>query len=147
MDEIYHHALKLLRRRDYTTSQLRHKIEAKFGVVPNEVIESLSEHRYLDDVRYAANLVARRRHCHPSRVREELANAEVSPEIIEAAISKGDWLSLPDALRNKMMDWNLHAPIHNREASRLFRALARSGFPEDEIREELDRIHEQQESL
>jgi len=143
VDEIYHHALKLLRRRDYTISQLRQKMEAKFGVVPHEVLETLLEHRYLDDVRYAANVVARRRHSHPSSVGEELASAGISREVIEAALSKGDWLSLPDVLRAKMRSWNLHAPIHNREASRLFRALARLGFPEDEIREELERIHEQ----
>ena len=144
MDEIYHHALKLLRRRDYTTSELRQKIEKKYGVAPKEVIQILSEHHYLDDARYAANLVTRRRHCHPSNVREELNNAGVSSEIIDEAISKGDWLSLQYALRNKMTGWNLHAPIDNRNASRLFRVLSRLGFPEEEIREELDRIRVQQ---
>ena len=144
MDEIYHHALKLLRRRDYTISQLRNKIEKKFGVVPDELIQALSEHRYLDDARYAANLVARRRHCHPSNVRNELSDAGVSGEIIEDALSSGDWVSLQDALRARLKLWNLHAPLNSRNASRLFRALARLGFPEDEIREELERILEQQ---
>ena len=31
MNEIYHHALKLLRRKDYTKQQLLEKLEAKFG--------------------------------------------------------------------------------------------------------------------
>jgi SOS response regulatory protein OraA/RecX len=144
VDEIYHHALKLLRRRDYTISQLREKMEIKFGEVPAEIIETLLQHRYLDDARYAVNLVAKRRHCHPSAVREELLRAGVSGEIIEESILNGDWLTLRDALRAKMKGWNLHAPVHQREASRLFRALARLGFPEDEIREELELIHEQQ---
>jgi SOS response regulatory protein OraA/RecX len=144
VDEIYHHALKLLRRRDYTISQLRQKMELRFGEVPQEIIETLLKNRYLDDARYAVNLAARRRNCHPSAVREELLRAGVSPEIIEESISNGDWPSLRDALRAKMKGWNLHAPVHNRDASRLFRALARLGFPEDEIREELELIHEQQ---
>jgi SOS response regulatory protein OraA/RecX len=144
VDEIYHHALKLLRRRDYTIFQLREKVAIKFGEVPPEIMEALLQRRYLDDGRYAANLVAKRRHCHPSAVREELLRAGVSGEIIEESISNCDWPTLRDALRAKMKGWNLHAPLHNREASRLFRALARLGFPEDEIREELELIHEQQ---
>jgi SOS response regulatory protein OraA/RecX len=144
VDEIYHHAVKLLRRRDYTISQLRDKLEVKFGEVPGEILERLLEHRYLDDSRYAANLVARRRNYHPSAIREELFRAGVSVEISEIAISNGDWHGLPESLGAKMKGWNLHAPIHNREASRLFRALARLGFPEDEIQEELDKIRGQQ---
>lgn len=143
MDEIYHQALKLLRRRDYTVAQLREKLAGRFGDVPIETIEILLKRRFLDDTRFSGNLVVKRRDCHPSLVREELIRNGVSPEIIEQAISSNDWPSLQDVLRAKMNDWKLHAPIHHREASRLFRALARLGYPEDEIREELDQLHEQ----
>ena len=56
MNEIYHHALKLLRRKDYTQKQLREKLEEKFGEVPEDIIAQLLEKRYLNDQRYADKL-------------------------------------------------------------------------------------------
>src|SRR5205823_14237375 len=109
-----------------------------------EIIETLLKKRFLDDARYAGNLVAKRRDCDPSLVREELLRAGVSPEITEQALATKHWPSLQDVLRAKMNDLKLHAPIHQKEAARLYRALARLGFPEDNIREELDQLHEQQ---
>ena len=49
MNEIYHHALKLLRRKDYTQKQLREKLEEKFGNVPDEITQQLLAKRFLDD--------------------------------------------------------------------------------------------------
>jgi SOS response regulatory protein OraA/RecX len=144
VDEIYHQALKLLRRRDYTIAQLRERLASKFGEVPKETIETLQKKRFLDDARYAGNFVVKRRDFHPSLVREELLNSGVSPEIVEQALSVNDWPSLQQVVRAKMTDWKLQAPIQRREAGRLYRALARLGYPEDEIREELERLHEQQ---
>ena len=143
MDEIYHQALKLLRRRDYTILQLREKLASRFGEVPQETIDTLLRKRFLDDSRFAGNYVVKHRESHPSLVREELLHSGVSPEIVEQAISINDWPSLRDVLRARMNDWKLHAPIHHRDTARLFRALARLGYPEDEIREELEPFHEQ----
>ena len=143
MDEIYHHALKLLRRRDYTVAQLREKLESKFEDVPKETIETLLKKRFLDDARYAGNFVMKRRDFHPLLVRDELLNNGVSPEIIEQALSVNDWPSLQHVLRAKIIDWKLQAPIHRKDINRLYRALARLGYPEEEIREELEQLHEQ----
>ena len=142
MEEIYHQALKLLRRRDYTVAQLREKLESKFGEVPKETIDMLQKKRFLDDARYAGNFVMKRRDFHPSLVRDELLNSGVSPEIIEQALSVHDWPSLQHIVRAKMIDWKLQSPIHRKEANRLYRVLARLGYPEDEIREELEQLHE-----
>lgn len=143
MDEIYHQALKLLRRRDYTVAQLREKLESRFGEVPKETIDMLLKKRFLDDVRYAGNFVMKRRDSHPSLVRDELLNSGVSPEIVEQALSVNDWPSLQHVVRAKLIDWKLQAPIHRKEANRLYRTLARLGYPEEEIREELEQLHEQ----
>lgn len=143
MDEIYHHALKLLRRRDYTVFQLRQRLAIKFGEVPQETIETLLKKRFLDDRRFASNFVIKRGDSHPSLVREELLVAGVSTDIIDEALAIKDWPSLQDVLRAKMIDWKLQPPIPRREAARLFRALARLGYSEDEIREELEPLHEQ----
>jgi SOS response regulatory protein OraA/RecX len=142
VDEIYHQALKLLRRRDYTVAQLREKLESKFGEFPKETIDMLQKKRFLDDARFAGNFVMKRRDSHPSSVRDELMNSGVSPEIIEQALSVNDWPSLQHVVRAKMIDWKLQAPIHRKEANRLYRVLARLGYPEDEIREELEQLHE-----
>jgi SOS response regulatory protein OraA/RecX len=143
VDEIYHQALKLLRRRDHSVAQLREKLSQRYGEVPDELIETLRNKRFLDDARFAGNLVVKRRDCDPSLVREELRHAGIPAEIAEQALAAGDWSSLQDVLRAKMAHWKLHAPIQPKEAARLFRALARLGYPEDNIREELDQLHEQ----
>ena len=143
MDEIYHHALKLLRRRDYTVAQLCEKLALRFGEVPKETIEVLLKKRFLDDVRFAGNFIVKRRDAHPGLVREEMLGAGISADTVEKALANNDWPSLQDVLRAKMTDWKLQAPIPRREAGRLFRALARLGYPEDEIREELEQLHEQ----
>jgi SOS response regulatory protein OraA/RecX len=142
VDEIYHHALKLLRRRDYTIAQLREKLEIKFGEVPGETIDTLKNKRFLDDARYAGNLVNKRTDFHPSMVREELLASGVSPDIIEQALSGHPWPSLQHVVRAKMGAWKLQVPIQRKEANRLYRILARLGYPEDEIREELEQLHE-----
>ncbi len=144
MDEIYNQALKLLRRRDYTVAELCERLASKFGEIPKETIATLQKKRFLDDTRYAGNFVVKRKDFHPSLVREELLNRGVSPEIVEQALSVNDWPSLQQVVRAKMIDWKLQAPIHHREAGRLYRALVRLGYPEDEIREELEQLHEQQ---
>ena len=143
MDEIYHHALKLLRRRDYTERRLREKLELKFGSVPAEVIRQLLEKRFLDDRRYAENFVAKHPDRHPEGVRAALEEAGVAPQTVDAVLRARDWPSLPDVLKAKMRIWRLHPPLPQRDAARLFRLLSRLGYPEEEIREELEQLHEQ----
>jgi len=47
MNEIYAYALKLLRIRDYTVSELRARLEAKFGAVPPELMEQLLQRKFV----------------------------------------------------------------------------------------------------
>ena len=143
MDEIYHYALKALQRRDYTEKQLREKLETKFGEAPVAVISQLRAKRFLDDRRYADNFVRKHADNHPEQVRSLLDAAGVGRETIDEAVSAVNWPSLRDVLKAKMLDWRFHAPLQRREATRLFRVLARLGYSEDEIREELDQFHEQ----
>jgi SOS response regulatory protein OraA/RecX len=143
VDEIYHHALKLLRRRDYTEKQLREKLEDKFEDVPSEVFSMLRAKRFLDDRRYAENFVAKHLDAHPTRVRELLGEAGISRETIELAVAAVNWPSLRDVLKAKMLDWRFVPPLERRDAARLFRALNRLGYSDDELREELEQLHEQ----
>jgi regulatory protein len=143
VDEIYHHALKLLRRRDYTEKQLREKLADKFEDVPSEVFSLLRAKRFLDDRRYAENFVAKHTDTHPARVRELLDAAGVPRETIDLALSTVNWPSLRDVLKAKMLDWRFAPPLERRDVARLFRALSRLGYSEDELREELEQLHEQ----
>ena len=144
MNEIYGHALKLLRRRDYTIQQMRRKLEDKFGEAPQAVINQLLQKRFLDDRRFAENVVQKHQDAHPSRVLTDLIEAGVPEEIAQAAVAARDWPSLRDALKAKMDVLRLRPPLEPRDAARLFRALSRLGYEEEEIREELQQLHDQQ---
>jgi SOS response regulatory protein OraA/RecX len=143
VDEIYHHALKLLRRRDYTKRQLQEKLEAKYGRVPDDLLSQLSAKRYLDDRRYADNFVAKHPEAHPARVREELQDSGIDGKTIDLVIDAFEWPSLQAVLKAKMIAWRLSPPLQRRDAARLFRVLNRLGYPEDDIREELEQLDDQ----
>ena len=143
MNEIYHYALKALQRRDYTEKQLREKLEGKFGEVPTEVVSLLLTKHFLDDRRFAENFVAKHADSHPEHVRSLLGDAGVRRETIDAAVSAINWPSLRDVLKAKMSVRRLRPPLERRDVARLFRLLSRLGHPEDDIREELEQLHEQ----
>ena len=137
MDEVYSYALKLLRGRDYTVARLREKLEAKFGAVPQEVLDQLLQKKFLNDRRFAENYVTKRKDRGAAMLREELAARGVASPLIDEILSRADWPSLQEALAARMSDWKLRAPLQPRDGARLFRALLRLGYEEDAIREEI----------
>jgi SOS response regulatory protein OraA/RecX len=144
VDEIYAHALKLLQARDYTVLQLNQKLRAKFGTVPQEVVDRLIQKKFLNDRRFAENYVARRKNRGPGLLREELLARGVPPALADEILSQIDLPSLKEALTSKMIDWKLCAPLQLRDSTRLFRALSRLGYDEDAIREEIEQVRERQ---
>jgi len=143
VDEIYHHALKLLRRKDYTKRRLLEKLLAKFGDVPEEITETLIAKRFLDDRRFADNFVTKHSDAHPEWIRNALEEAGVERETVDLAVANCRRPSLRDVLKAKMLVWRLRPPLERRDVARLFRLLSRLGFPEEDIREELEQFHEQ----
>jgi SOS response regulatory protein OraA/RecX len=140
VDEIYIHALKLLRARDYTIAGIRKKLETKFGSVPQAVLDVLISKKFLNDRRFAENYAARRKDRGPALLRLELIDKGVEAEIADEILSNADFPSLKQAVADKMADWKLRVPLQSRDAARLFRALFRLGYDEDAIREEIDEI-------
>jgi SOS response regulatory protein OraA/RecX len=138
VDEIFVYALNLLRARDYTVARLRQKLETRFGSVPQEVIEQLLKKNFLNDRRFAANYVARRKDRGREILREELSTRGVASDLAEQVLSEAEWPSLHDALTATMNGWKLRPPLQSRDAARLFRALARLGYDEDAIRDEIE---------
>ena len=142
MDEIYSYALKLLRGRDYTVSTLCQKLQARFGAVPPQVVERLLQKNFLNDRRFAENYVAKWRNRARPQLRDELAARGVPAELADEIVSRTELPSLQEALEARMMDWGLRTPIQLRDAARLFRALARLGYDEDAIREEINSLEQ-----
>jgi len=138
VDEIFVYALKLLRARDYTVARLRQKLETRFGSVPQEVIEQLLKKNFLNDRRFAANYVARRKDRGREILREQLSARGVASDLAEQVLSEAEWPSLHDALAATMNGWKLRPPLQSRDAARLFRALTRLGYDEDAIRDEIE---------
>ena len=142
MNDIYIHALKLLRKRDYTVWELREKIEARFHEIPDEIIDRLIQKNFLNDRRFTENYVARRQYQGKALLREELTSRGVASDLIDEILSKTAWPSLQEALADKMNGWKLGAPLQPRDATRLFRALLRLGYDEDAVREEIEQLRE-----
>jgi SOS response regulatory protein OraA/RecX len=144
MDEIYSYALKLLRGRDYTVLKLCEKLQSRFGAIPPQVVERLLEKNFLNDRRFAENYVAKWRKRGGPQLREQLAARGVPAELADEIVSGTDLPSLQQALEARMKDWRLRFPLQLRDAARLFRALARLGYDEDAIREEIERSKNEQ---
>ncbi len=140
VDEIYAHALKLLRSRDNTVAGLREKLELKFGIVPEDVLDRLIQKKFLSDRRFAENYLERRKSRGASLLRQELTGKGVPTELADQILSQADFPSLKHALTAKMNGWKLRVPLQSRDAARLFRALLRLGYDEDAIREEIEQL-------
>ena len=141
VDEIYAHALKLLRSRDHTVADLRHKLEAKFGTAPQEVFDWLSQKNFLNDRRFAENYVERRKSRGSSLLRQELIAKGISATVADEILSRAEFPSLKQALIAKIDSLRLRVPLQSRDAARLFRTLLRLGYDEDAIREEIDNVN------
>jgi SOS response regulatory protein OraA/RecX len=142
VDEIYAHALKLLRTRDYTIAELQKKLESKYGVVPQAILDLLIQKKFLNDRRFAENYVARRKNRGVSMLRQELIEKGLDVDIVGEILSNAEFPSLKEAVAAKMMGWKLRVPLQSRDAARLFRALVRLGYDEDAIREEIENLEQ-----
>src|SRR4051794_20961255 len=113
VDEIYAHALKLLRMRDYTIARLEKKLESKFGTAPQAVLDLLVKKNFLNDRRFAENYVARRKDRGPSVLRQELMDKGVRTEIADEILSNSEFPSLKEVVAAKMMSWKLRVPLQS----------------------------------
>jgi SOS response regulatory protein OraA/RecX len=143
VDEIYGYALKLLRSRDYTVAKLAEKLEARFGPVPDQVIQKLLTKNFLNDRRFAENYVSRRKDRGGAVLRDDLIARGIAPHLADEVVSKADRPSLRESLTARMNSLNLRLPLQPRDAARLFRALLRLGYDEDAIQEEIERAQSQ----
>lgn len=143
MNEIYTYALKLLKKRDYTVTQLTKKLEADCEAVPAGLIDQLKQKNFLNDRRFVENYVRKRMGRGPSVLRDELIARDVAENLIDEILVQTHWPSLHEVLTAKMNDWKLRPPLQSHDAARLFRALLRFGYDEDAVRQEIEQTNEQ----
>jgi SOS response regulatory protein OraA/RecX len=143
VNEIYIYALRLLKKRDYTVSELSKKLEGNFHTIPAGLIDQLTDKDFLSDRRFAENYVRKRIDRGPRALRDELLARGVAEDLVNEILGRAEWPSLREVLTAKMNDWKLRAPLQSRDAARLFRVLVRLGYDEDAIREEIEQKNEQ----
>jgi len=140
MNDAFAHALKLLARRDYSVAKMRQVLNGRFGGSTEDVIQLLIQKHYLNDRRFAEAHVSRHKDRGQARLRQELLSREIPEDIVEGVLSACLWPSLRQTLKDTMDSWHLRAPLRPRDAARLFRTLARLGYEEDAIREEIEQL-------
>jgi SOS response regulatory protein OraA/RecX len=143
VNEIYIYALRLLKKRDYTVSELSKKLEGNFHTIPAGLIDQLTDKNFLSDRRFAENYVRKRIDRGPRALRDELLARGVAEDLVNEILGRAEWPSLREVLTAKMNNWKLRAPLQSRDAARLFRVLVRLGYDEDAIREEIEQKNEQ----
>jgi regulatory protein len=133
-------AIGLLGRRDFSTGELRGRLERKgfeADAVATAVAELVDE-RALNDARYATNYVsygAARGHG-PLRIASELKALELAGELIDSALAGGpDWRALAREVRHRK--FGPDPPADWTEKARQARFLQYRGFSSDHIRSAL----------
>jgi regulatory protein len=133
-------AIGLLGRRDFSTGELRGRLERKgfeADAVATAVAELVDE-RALNDARYATNYVsyeAARGHG-PLRIASELKALELPGELIDSALAGGpDWRALAREVRHRK--FGPDPPADWTEKARQARFLQYRGFSSDHIRSAL----------
>lgn len=130
-------ALLLMSRRDFASSELAAKLTAQ-GYAADPVADAileLTEERLLDDARYVTNFVAWHagRGQGPARIRQDLAAAGVSGELLAEALQAGpDFAALCRDVRKRR--FGVELPAEWKERARQSRFLQYRGFSSDHIR-------------
>ncbi len=135
-------AMNLLKQRDYTTAQLKNKLQQ--GFYPEQVIEQtlqyIASFHYTDDMRYAIDYINyHERSRSRRRIEQDLLIKGIAPETIEQAWN--EWQEQGGMQDELAMISNLLAKKHYdpehadyKEQQRIFGFLLRKGFSTEQIR-------------
>lgn len=136
-EEVREAALTILGRQAHSRSELRRKLVQK-GFPPAVVelcLERLAAVQLVDDRAYAYNFALRRAEAGrygPSRVRRELLNRGVSPEMTEEALGRAfSQAAAEDSLARALRELTRGrgVPSDRNGRARLIRQMTRRGFP------------------
>jgi regulatory protein len=143
LNHAFDYAVSLLARRDYSTHELKKKLEERgYDEHAREVVvDDLESMGKISDERYGQNVVAyRARRGHgPARIRSQLQKSGLSRSEIDEVV-KGeeapDFLALARAAR--VRKFGPEIPKDRKERARQARFLQYRGFSNDHIRAVLD---------
>ena len=139
--ELYDHAVSLLARRDYASSEL---IRTLSKVTENrekidKALSRLVECGYLDDNRLITHMIdkhVRKKHG-PARIKQEIRQKGFSPELVEQMLEKVDvdWYAMAREL--KVSKFGDAVASEAKEKNKQIRYLQYKGFSMDMIFEAL----------
>lgn len=134
------YALKLLRGRDYSRTELGRRIERRFDREAEAALDWLERKGYLDDRRFAAGFMRSRPGWARRRIDAALEDRGVSETIRSEILASRTWPSAREIVRSRMAEMGLNEPLSRQAAARVARALSRMGHDPEEISEELERF-------
>ncbi|MEX9876153.1 regulatory protein RecX [Providencia rettgeri] len=141
LDKLYHHAVSLLARKDYTNGEMRRILSqlTEDSIDVEVTLSNLRDEGYINDQRIAENMLSRflRKQYGVTRIRLELRQKGIAREITENLINSLDidWFELASESRIKKFGEEL--PSEPKEKARQIRYLQNRGFAMDAIMEAL----------
>lgn len=145
------YSYNLLSRRDYSEKQLRDKINSRLyrmgfeqnTEVADEVLGSLKEEKYVDDLRYARNFVESRLKIKGVRlIRLELIKKGISRQVVDEVLSEVNTSDQEevaiDLLQRKVKSWKGLDEMKMRQ--RAYGLLGRRGFGGALIRQVVEKV-------
>jgi regulatory protein len=131
-------ALRLLAQREHTKYELRRKLVAKgyAAELVDQVITDLERQGLQSDQRFVESYIKMRcrRDFGPIRIRMELSDRGVDPELIERSLVKSNIVWLEAAKKAKDKKFGKAMPKDLQQQAKQMRYLYYKGFPADLIR-------------
>jgi len=135
---LYEYAIEALGRRMRSVAELKRMMRGRVArqedgeQLIDKVVARLKEQRYLNDANYAAAYSTFRKENEKFgrlRVVQELKSRGVHPDVIAAAVrGTYDGVDETQLAREFLERKRIQQPRNQREAARIFRAMARAGF-------------------
>ncbi|MEO5627375.1 MAG: RecX family transcriptional regulator [Candidatus Saccharimonadales bacterium] len=139
LDKAYMRAIDYLSRRQRSEWEVRDYLRRKEYDLPTAdiILNKLSEHNYIDDLKFAEAWIRNRRSLKPTslrRLRQELAQKHVAKDVVEQAISEdeGDESDTLKELINKKRQ-----QVRYQDDQKMIAYLLRQGFNYGDVKEAL----------
>jgi regulatory protein len=138
-ESLYEYAVGALGRRMRTVAEIRRLMRTRVGDQPHGdllvdvVVARLKQYKYLNDTTYAESYTRFRKENEKfgrMRVTQDLKAKGVHGDIIDSAVrSAYDEVNEEQLARDFLKRKRISKPADRKQAAKIFRALARAGFP------------------
>jgi regulatory protein len=150
--ELYDAAIKILTRRAHSVSEMKKALARRCedGTIVKSVVARLQRENLIDDAKYAKQFTRHRagaRKQGPYRIARELRARGVPDRHIEAALKDSVAETDPAAILRQRIERKLRlfrGEIDQKKMASLYRSLSGAGFPADLIRQEVQRMTQEE---